>query len=230
MFGSFAWKMAVNQNISWLIFRQSTNHCRSVLLCWCECLKIRCEVVCDVAKSSSRMTTCSFSLVELVCNLQAVKCRERASWQLRTDPLVVLLLRLINTASLVRMHYGSFVAVYCLALRGVGCRRISQPIRHLKGKNQLQGLSGSYTTAAMVQDCAANMAARWTSQRWKKYLKCHLHLHMKQRWLQRISIPASSPSALQNLFPLLPAWTGSRAFTEVNVLMSETDWHCSAVV
>ncbi len=74
---------------------------------------------------------------------KAVKCRERQSWQLRTDPLVVLVLRLINTVSLVRMHYGSFVAVYCLALRGVGCRCMSRPIRLLIGKNPPHRLLGS---------------------------------------------------------------------------------------
>lgn len=56
--------------------------------------------------------------------------------ELRTDPLVVLMLRLIDTAGLVRMHYGSAVAVYCLALRGVGSRCVSQPVRHLKGENK----------------------------------------------------------------------------------------------
>lgn len=55
----------------------------------------------------------------------------------------------------------------------------------------------------------------------------NLHLHIQPRWLRCISIPASSLSALQNLS--LPARTGSRAFAEVNVLMSETDWYCSAV-
>lgn len=61
----------------------------------------------------------------------------------------------------------------------------------------------------------------------------NLRLHVQPRWLRCISIPASSLSALQNLVlplpPSLPPRTGSRAFTEVNVLMSETDWYCSAV-
>lgn len=52
-----------------------------------------------------------------------------------------------------------------------------------------------------------------------------LHLHVQPRWQRRISIPASSLSALQNLVLPLPPRTGSRAFTEVNVLMSETDWY-----
>lgn len=57
----------------------------------------------------------------------------------------------------------------------------------------------------------------------------NLRLHVQPRWLRCISIPASSLSALQNLVLPLPPRTGSRAFTEVNVLMSETDWYCSAV-
>lgn len=113
----------------------------------------------DVAKRSSFVCTYDFCLVKLSPSLHFTALQVTESWQLRTDPLVVLVLRLINTISLVRMHYGSFVAVYCLALRGVGCRCISQPIRHLKGKTQPHRLSGSYITTTMVQDCAANMAA-----------------------------------------------------------------------
>ena len=56
--------------------------------------------------------------------------------ELRTDPLVVLILRLIDTAGLVRMHYGSVAAVHCLALRGVGSRCVSQPVRHLKAEKK----------------------------------------------------------------------------------------------
>lgn len=61
---------------------------------------------------------------------------ERTAAELRTDPLAVLMLRLIDTAGLVRMHYGSVVAVYCLALRGVGSRCVSQPVRHLKAEKK----------------------------------------------------------------------------------------------
>lgn len=38
----------------------------------------------------------------------------------------------------------------------------------------------------------------------KEVSKCDLHLHIKPRWQQRISIPALSLSALQNLLPSPP--------------------------
>lgn len=109
------------------------------------------------------------------------------------------------------MHYGSVVAVYCLALRGVGSRCVSQPVRHLKAEKKKPSPSAVLQDSAMVTEAS------------------NLRLHVQPRWLRCISIPASSLSALQNLVLPLPPRTGSRAFTEVNVLMSETDWYCSAV-
>lgn len=113
------------------------------------------------------------------------------------------------------MHYGSVVAVYCLALRGVGSRCVSQPVRHLKAekKNHLH------------QPCCRTL--RW----WQKRL---ISVFMYSRggcgvsaFQPRLCLP--SKISFSPLPPSLPPRTGSRAFTEVNVLMSETDWYCSAV-
>lgn len=140
---------------------------------------------------------------------------ERTAAELRTDPLAVLILRLIDTAGLVRMHYGSVVAVYCLALRGVGSRCVSQPVRHLKAEKKTH----------LHQPCCRTL--RW----WQKRL---ISVFMYSRggcgvsaFQPRLCLP--SKISFSPLPPSLPPRTGSRAFTEVNVLMSETDWYCSAV-
>lgn len=118
---------------------------------------------------------------------------ERTAAELRTDPLAVLMLRLIDTAGLVGMHYGSVVAVYCLALRGVGSRCVSQPVRHLKDEKKT-------SPSAVLQDSAMVTEAS------------NLRLHVQPRWLRCISIPASSLSALQNLvLPLPPSLPGQEA-------------------
>lgn len=103
------------------------------------------------------------------------------------------MLRLIDTAGLVGMHYGSVVAVYCLALRGVGSRCVSQPVRHLKDEKKT-------SPSAVLQDSAMVTEAS------------NLRLHVQPRWLRCISIPASSLSALQNLvLPLPPSLPGQEA-------------------
>lgn len=150
-----------------------------------------------------------------------LKCRE-ALWQPRTDPSVVLLLRLINTLSL---HYGSVVAVYCLALCWL--QMCSGPFRHHRGEIQLHRLCQK---ATLVQDCAADIAASESCD--VESTISALHPQSSSSYKTEAAA-VDQHSSLVSVCPpkslTLPASTGSRAFTEVNVSMSETDWYCSAV-
>lgn len=114
-----------DQNSFWLVFWRSTKCCSSILLYWCESAMWRKYCVWS-SEQVIILWPISFCSVKLVHNPQGSEVQRKSHG--KTDLLVVLVLRLINTVSLVRMHYGSFVAVCCLALRGVGHRWISQPI------------------------------------------------------------------------------------------------------
>ena len=78
---------------------------------------------------------------------------------------------------------------------------------------------------------------QWRTLRcWKYNQKCHLRFHIKQKWQHWISIPASSPSALQNLLPSPPEQEAEpalglmcRCLRQIGTVVLSRCWCCVCV-